>query len=237
MVCFLTDPRPRGREAAAAGTTRRGRRNSPGSSASSVWEIHPTVPASSAPIRVQVPAIPSTADLIRSIWPAEDRPVELQQDAIINSMSMDTVLALKRCWDEKKKKEEKSDDTFRKDADIPTKRYEAGPDNCNDLLHPARWERDPICEPKAFWYRVPTKRSHCYRRLALDHLGAANMISEHSIIRAHDRTAALEIKMFYSGNYTKKSFLATENKVARILFCLFTRYRFVPSTHEAQLKG
>ncbi len=62
--------------------------------------------------------MPSTADLIRSIWPAEDRPEELQHEAIINSMTMDTVLALKRCWDDKWKREEKNDDTFKKDADL-----------------------------------------------------------------------------------------------------------------------
>ena len=157
--------------------------------------------------------MPATADLIRSIWPVEERPEEFQSDAVINTMSMEVVLALKRCCDDRKKLDGKGDDTFRKDADIPTKRFEGGPDNCNDQLHPARWERDPISEPKAYWFRVPTKRTHCYRRLALAHLGADNTISEHTIVRAHDRTAALEIKMFFTGNYTKKSFLATENKV------------------------
>jgi hypothetical protein len=128
-------------------------------------------------------------------------------------MAMDTVLALKRCWDEKRKKEEKGDDTFKKDPDLPTKRFEAGPDNCRDILHPARWEREPVLEPKAYWFKVPIRHSNCYRRLALEHLGAANLISEHTIVRAHDRSAAMEIRMFFSGNYTKKSFLATENKV------------------------
>ncbi len=154
-----------------------------------------------------------TADLIRSIWPADERPEELQNDTVINAMTMDTVLALKRCWDDKKKKEEKNEDTFKKDADPPTRRLEAGPDNCADQLHPARWERAPITEPKAYWFRVPIRRAHCYRRLALDHLGATNLISEHTIVRAHDRSAAMELKMFFSGNYTKKSFLATESKV------------------------
>ena len=143
----------------------------------------------------------------------EERPDEMRADAVINSMTMDTVLMYKRCWDEKKKREDKNDDTYRKDADLPTRRYEAGPDNCADLLHPARFERKPVIEPKAYWFKVPTKRVHTYRRLALNHLGAENTISEHTIVRAHDRTAALELRMFFSGNYTKKSFLATENKV------------------------
>ena len=162
---------------------------------------------------LQATAALDTAMLIRSVWPVEERPDELQSDEVINSMSMDTVLALKKCWDETRKKEEKGEDTFKKDVDLPTKRFDAGPDNCAGVLHPARWERDPILEPKAYWFRIPIRRTHVYRRLALEHLGAANSISEHAIIRAHDRSAAMEIKMFFSGNYTKKSFMATETKV------------------------
>jgi hypothetical protein len=160
-----------------------------------------------------MPSAPQTADLIRSIWPKEDRPEELQNDEIINTMAMDTVLALKRCWDEKQKKDEKGNDSFKKDADPPAKKFEAANDNSKDILHPARWERSPILEPKAYWFKVPIRRQHMYRRLALEHIGAANLISEHTIVRAHDRSAAMEIKMFFSCNYTKKSFMATESKV------------------------
>jgi hypothetical protein len=52
-----------------------------------------------------------------------------------------------------------------------------------------------------------------FRRLALEHVGAENLISEHTIVRAHDRAQPLLIKMFLSSNYGKRTFNATEAKV------------------------
>jgi hypothetical protein len=44
-------------------------------------------------------------------------------------------------------------------------------------------------------------------------MGAENLISEHAIVRAHDRAQPLLIKMFLTSNYGKRSFNATETKV------------------------
>ncbi len=77
----------------------------------------------------------------------------------------------------------------------------------------SRWERPPILEPKHWWHKTPQKRKNVYRRLALAHLGADNLISEHAIVRAHDRCQPLLIKMFASSNFGKRSFNATETKV------------------------
>ena len=77
-----------------------------------------------------------------------------------------------------------------------------------------RFERGPVSEPKEWWHKVPVKRRHTFRRLALDHIGAENLISEHTIARAHDRSLPLLVKMFYSNNYSKRSFAASENKVS-----------------------
>lgn len=54
-------------------------------------------------------------------------------------------------------------------------------------LSTRRFERAPVLEPKHWWHKVPIKRKTTYRRLALETLGASNLISEHSIVRAHDR--------------------------------------------------
>ena len=51
------------------------------------------------------------------------------------------------------------------------------------------------------------------RRLALETLGANNLISEHTIVRSHDRSLPLQVKMFTSSNYGKRSFCATDAKV------------------------
>jgi hypothetical protein len=60
---------------------------------------------------------------------------------------------------------------------------------------------------------MAVQRKNVYRRLPLEHVGAENCISEHTILRAHDRSLPLMIKMFFSNNYGKRSFAATETKV------------------------
>jgi hypothetical protein len=44
----------------------------------------------------------------------------------------------KRIWDEKRRREEKGEETYRRDAPLPTKQFDGRPDNCADLLHPSR---------------------------------------------------------------------------------------------------
>jgi hypothetical protein len=54
-----------------------------------------------------------------------------------------------------------------------------------------RFERPPITEPKVWWHKMAVKRKDVYRRLALEHVGAESIISEHTIVRAHDRSYPL----------------------------------------------
>jgi hypothetical protein len=70
----------------------------------------------------------------------EDRPELYQNEAYINNFTVDTCLALKAAWESQLKKENRGESTFGKDAALPTRHYDAGPDNCADLLHPARLE-------------------------------------------------------------------------------------------------
>ena len=74
-------------------------------------------------------------------------------------------------------------------------------------------ERQPVLEPKHWFHKLAVKRKDVYRRLALDGLGSSNLISEHTIVRAHDRAQPLLMKMFMSSNYGKRSFNPTETKV------------------------
>ncbi len=59
---------------------------------------------------------------------------------------------------------------------------------------------------------MPLRRKNTYRRLALETLGANNLISDHTIVRAHDRANPMMIKMFTSSNYGKRDFKATDSK-------------------------
>jgi len=59
---------------------------------------------------------------------------------------------------------------------------------------------------------VPVKHGHTYRRLPLEHSGAANKVGDIVIIRCHDRSYPLKLKMFLPANRTKKAFTSGENK-------------------------
>jgi len=59
---------------------------------------------------------------------------------------------------------------------------------------------------------MPTKRADIYRRLPLEHPGSRSKISEQAIVRAHDRTLPLKLKMFASANRAQKSIGATDTK-------------------------
>jgi len=76
---------------------------------------------------------------MKSIWPVEERPEELQREEWVNSMNPDTFLTMKRIWDEQQKKEDRGEEIFRKDAPLPTRQLDGGPDNCADLLHEIRY--------------------------------------------------------------------------------------------------
>jgi hypothetical protein len=52
-----------------------------------------------------------------------------------------------------------------------------------------------------WWHRMAVQRKNVYRRLPLKHVGAENCISDNTILRAHDRSLPLMMKMFFSNNY------------------------------------
>ena len=67
---------------------------------------------------------------------------------------------------------------------------------------------------RRYWHLVPVKRAHTYRRLALEHAGAEGKVSECVVVRAHDRSLPLTIKMFFSQNRAQKSLGVSESKEA-----------------------
>jgi hypothetical protein len=82
--------------------------------------------------------MPTTWEVLLDIWPLEDRPERYLNEAFINSLTVETALALMAVWEKQQKKENKGEDTFGKDPPLPTCHIDGGPDNCADLLHPGR---------------------------------------------------------------------------------------------------
>ena len=156
----------------------------------------------------------TTWALMLRIWPLEDRPEEMVNPEIVNALSFDQILKYKKHYEAQIKREGKGEGVFGRDASIPMVQFGVGEDNCMDKLHPARFQRLPVTERKKWWHLVPVKRAHTYRRLALVHAGAEGKVSECVIVRAHDRSLPLKIKMFFSSNRTQKCLGSSETKEA-----------------------
>jgi len=55
------------------------------------------------------------------------------------------------------------------------------------------------------------KHGHTYRRLPLEHSGSANKVADIVVIRSHDRSFPLKLKMFLPANKTQKVFTDTKD--------------------------
>jgi hypothetical protein len=77
--------------------------------------------------------------MFQSIYPVEDRPPELQCEHWVNNLDPAVFLAMMESWIKKQRREDRADELFRKDAALPTRQFDGGPDNCADLLHQARY--------------------------------------------------------------------------------------------------
>ena len=73
------------------------------------------------------------------IWPLEDRPDEMKIPEVVNGLSFDQLIKYKKHYEALIKREGKGEGVFGKDSDIPAVFFDAGEDNCADLLHPARF--------------------------------------------------------------------------------------------------
>ena len=80
----------------------------------------------------------STWTLMLRIWPLEDRPEEMLVPEVVNGLTFDQLMKYKKHYEALGKKEGKGEGVFGKDSTIPAVSFDAGEDNCADLLHPAR---------------------------------------------------------------------------------------------------
>ncbi len=156
----------------------------------------------------------TTWDMLLPLWPLEERPDEWLNRKYVNATKLADALVVKTHWELKLSKEGKGRAQFGKDSKIPTKEYKAEKDNCSTRLHKVRFERGPVVEHEKYWERMPVKRRHTYRHLAMNHEGGEGQVNENVILRAHDRTMPLKLRMFLRTNFTKKGFSADSNKEA-----------------------
>jgi hypothetical protein len=68
----------------------------------------------------------------------EERPEPLQREEWVNNLTPAVMFDYMKVWEQRQKRDDKGEEMFRRDMDLPTKQLDGGPDNCKDLLHQAR---------------------------------------------------------------------------------------------------
>ena len=149
-------------------------------------------------------------DLSLAIWPLEERPDSMRNQAVVNTMTLQNVFSFKEHYKQLQKREGKGETSFGSDQKLPMKKFGAQNDNASDMLHEVRFERGPVAELSEYWEKMPKKRMPTYRHLALEHAGLASQVNECVLTRAHDRTMPLRLRMFSKGNQSKKGFTSKE---------------------------
>ena len=136
----------------------------------------------------------------------------MRDPAVVNNMTLQSLFSFKEHFEILQKKEGKGDSTFGSDHKLPARTFSEQDDDAAELLHPVRFERGPVVELEDFWRLMPKKRTPTFRHLPLEHAGLASHVNECVIVRAHDRTMPLRLRMFNKGNQSKKGFQSKEGE-------------------------
>ena len=136
---------------------------------------------------------------LNDCWPMEERPDSLRVKKYVAKLSSEKIRSYFKLWQEGQKAKKESDSVVR-DVKPREVKFREGIDDSFNKLHPARFCRFPLEDPKIWWYKTPTARRETYVSMPLDFLGVENMVSDVTIKKMHKKTEVLELKLFYSEN-------------------------------------
>lgn len=154
----------------------------------------------------------STWDILLECWPLEERPEGMQNKSKVNKMSLQVAFTVKDHYEKQMKKEGRGDAIFGRDPKPTKKTFEEEDDDSAKKLHALRFERGPIVEPTSYWDKMPSRRKPTYRHLPLEFSGVSGAVNECVVVRAHDRTLPLTVRMFCKKNVNRKSFANADGR-------------------------
>jgi len=141
---------------------------------------------------------------LASIWRLDQRPEWMRKRSIVNSMPWKEIMDVRREHKEECRMNGMGDALFAADAALPTTSYKRASDNRAGKLHPASLLRLPIVEPEEYWRKLPTKREPVFRNLPLSHSNGNVVVNELTVVRMHDRTTPVTLKMLLDTNFAKR---------------------------------
>jgi hypothetical protein len=147
-------------------------------------------------------------ELLSDMWPLEARPVHLQKKRNTLGMTLDMLLRCKEQYEKEAEKKGLGSAVYGRDVKVRPKTFKKMTDDGRRKLHPARWERLPVVEPKKYWGQLPTKRDQIFQHIPLQHYGLDGQISELTVVRMHDRKVPVELEML------------TREKITEVKHCM-----------------
>ena len=143
-------------------------------------------------------------DLINETWPKEQRPKHLQSKKVVSSISLGKLLQYKEHYEREAEKKGLGEAIFGKDTKMKKTKFKKMTDDGKKKLHPARFCRLPLAQPKKYWRLVPKRRSSVFRHFPLQHYGVEGCVSEQTIVRMHDRQVPVEMDAFVKAGLGKE---------------------------------
>ena len=147
-------------------------------------------------------------ELLSDMWPVETRPAHLQKKKNTLGMTLDMLLRCKEQYEKEAEKKGLGSAVYGRDGKVKPKMFKKMEDDGRKKLHPARWERLPVVEPRKYWGQLPTKRDQIFRHIPLQHYGLDGQVSEQTLVRMHDRKVPVEMDMM------------TRDKVVEVRHCM-----------------
>jgi len=135
-------------------------------------------------------------NLLADAWPIEQRPRKLQKKKGIRNMTLAELLQLKKEISGEEEKKGLGQEVFHKDGKPRKIKYKKQSDNSTSKFHPARFNRQPLAQPKVYYKEIPKKHDIVVRNFPKDHLGIGSQVSDATIGKLHNRTVPLTFDAF-----------------------------------------
>jgi hypothetical protein len=140
-------------------------------------------------------------EMCNDFWAYEDRPPSLQKRSVVGRHTLNELSMFKRDLAEEQNKRNLGEDVFTRDSKVPKTKYKKMTDDSKKRFHPARWNRQPLVPPKAFFKHIPKKRNAIVRNFPTEHYGISGQVSETTIGHLHNRSVKVTLDSFCKATY------------------------------------
>jgi len=127
-----------------------------------------------------------------------------RKKSVVRSMQFSHLMDCRRQYKEQARIEGKGDAMFEADTKPPAQKFKAAKDDRMERIHEASLLRLPIAEPEDWWHLVPVKREPVYRNIPLKHCGCESVVNELVVVRMHNRSTPITLKMVNGKNYAMR---------------------------------